>query len=207
MTFIAPEKLKKSFTCPHCGAYSRQDWRGGDLKLSSNWPLERAQLLTSQCDHCNKFSLWLDGSMLYPTTGHSPPPSCDLPASVRQVYEEAASIFTSSPRGAAALLRLGVQLFCIELGCPGKHINEDIKLLVKRGLPELVQQSLDIVRVTGNNAAHPGQISTDDPEVVIKLFGLINIVCEYMVTLPNRVNGIYSGLPPGSLDAIRDRDS
>jgi hypothetical protein len=38
-----------------------------------------------------------------------------------------------------------------------------------------VQQSLDIVRVIGNDAVHPGQIDlTDDIETATKLFVLIN---------------------------------
>lgn len=144
--------------------------------------------------------------MLYPETGPAPLPNSEMPPGVRTLYEEAASIQSRSPRGAAALLRLGIQLLCKELGEPGNNINEDIASLVSKGLPEIVQQSLDIVRVTGNDAVHPGQIDTDDPTIVGQLFDLTNIILEYMVALPKKVSGIYQALPAGKLKGIADRD-
>jgi len=79
--------------------------------------------------------------------------------------------------------------------------------LVKKGLPVAVQQSLDIARVTRNNAVHPGQIDTDNQEVAANLFGLLNVICEYMITLPARVGTLYRGLPAGTLAAIAKRDA
>ena len=125
---------------------------------------------------------------------------------VQRYYCEAASIAQKSPRAAAGLLRLAIQLLCKELGGEGKNINEDIKLLVQKGLPSTVQQSLDIVRVTGNNAVHPGQIDTDDATMVGSLFSLLNVIVEYMVSLPNRVGTLYNALPKGALEQIQKRD-
>ena len=98
-------------------------------------------------------------------------------------------------------------MLCSELGESGNNINADIASLVSKGLPDAVQQSLDVVRVTGNNAVHPGQIDTDDIEVVSNLYGLINVIIEYMISLPNRVSGMYSALPQSSRDAIERRDA
>lgn len=145
--------------------------------------------------------------MVFPTAGIAPPPNPDLPEPVLNIYREAASISALSPRGAAALLRLAIQILCKELGEAGENINSDIGSLVKKGLPVAVQQSLDIVRVTGNNAVHPGQIDTDNQEVAASLFGLLNVICEYMITLPAHVGTLYSGLPAGTLAAIAKRDS
>lgn len=64
----------------------------------------------------------------------------------------------------------------------------------------------DIVRVTGHNAVHPGQIDVDDQEVGSTLFTLISVIVEYMVALPNRVNSLYNTLPPRSLAQIQKRD-
>jgi hypothetical protein len=62
------------------------------------------------------------------------------------------------------------------------------------------------VRVVGNNAVHPGQISTDDPKVVGELFVLLNVIAEYMISMPNRVSGLYDQLPESARQAIEKRD-
>lgn len=144
--------------------------------------------------------------MFYPDNGNAPSPNEDMPENVKDVYIEASSIYQKSPRGAAALLRLGIQILCKELGESGTNINSDIKHLVAKGLPVIVQQSLDIVRVTGNEAVHPGQIDTDDPKVVGSLFELINIVVQYMITLPKQVGTLYTSLPTDKAKAIVKRD-
>lgn len=206
MKYIQPEVYSKSFTCPHCGTIAMQNWwhkrwNGGEHANSDQNPLR-----IGICQHCNKTTVWIVDKMYYPDTGNAPFPNPEMPESVLKLYSEAAAIHTKSPRGAAALLRLGIQVLCKELGEQGKNINTDIGNLVKKGLPEIVQQSLDIVRVTGNDAVHPGQIDTDNPETVGQLFDLVNIIIEYMIALPKRVSGIYSTLPADKMKGINERD-
>jgi hypothetical protein len=122
------------------------------------------------------------------------------------LYEEAAGIMVKSPRAAAALLRLAVQKLCKALGEKGKDINDDIGNLVKQGLPIQVQQSLDAVRVIGNNAVHPGEINADNPAAVALLFGLLNVIVDRMITQPKKIQEIYGALPPKILDGISKRD-
>lgn len=206
-TYIPPSLGTKAFTCPHCGAIASQAWNSRTPLFAQYDDPSRDVISTAHCNHCRRYTLWHEGTMVHPLSGNAPPANPDMPASVIKTYQEAASISNLSPRGAAGLLRLGIQTLCKELGEPGKNINDDIGALVKKGLPANVQKSLDIVRVIGNNAVHPGQIDTDDPEIVSTLFGLTNVICEYMITLPKRVDGIYTGLPAGSLDAISKRDA
>ena len=144
--------------------------------------------------------------MYFTDTGNAPFPNPEMPESVLKLYVEAAAISSKSPKGAAALLKLSIQVLCQELDEPGKNINTDIGNLVKKGLPLIVQQSLDIVRVTGNDAVHPGQIDTDNSETVGQLFDLVNIIIEYMIALPKKVSGIYSSLPADKVKGITDRD-
>lgn len=206
MKYIEPTVFANSFTCPHCGVLSKQDWnydnwyfRGGISKMDAN-------LITGHCQHCNNHTLWVKDQMYFPDNGKIPFPNQDMPNSVKKLYTEAGSILTKSPRAAAALLRLAIQALCKELKESGENINNDIKELVKKGLPVMVQKSLDIVRVTGNDAVHPGQIDTDKKDVVTNLFELINVIVEYMISLPNKVDGLYSSLPEDKLKGIEKRD-
>ncbi len=145
--------------------------------------------------------------MVYPELGAAPPPNADMPSEVVHYYREAAAIAQRSPRSAAALLRLAVQVLCIELGEKGKSINDDIASLVKKGLPSLVQKALDVVRIVGNNAVHPGQIDTDDAATVSSLFQLLNVIVDYMISMPARIDSAYSNLPSNLREAIAKRDN
>ncbi len=206
MRYTQPEVSKKSFTCPHCGTISKQDWWGSYWNKNVYFEHEEKELWIGKCQNCEKHTLWINDKMYYPETGNAPSPNPEMPNSVKVLYLEAASIHTKSPRGAAGLLRLAIQVLCKELGEEGKNINNDIANLVKKGLPEIVQQSLDIVRVTGNDAVHPGQIDTDNSETVKKLFELVNIIIEYMIALPKKVSGLYDSLPTDKKSAIKNRD-
>lgn len=206
MKHIAPKVFAGSFTCPHCGAISQQQWWAVAWTGSQYGDNNLNVIRIGTCTHCKKNTLWIKDQMYYPDTGTAPFPNPEMPANVRSLYLEAASVASKSPRGAAALLRLSVQVLCKELAEKGVNINDDIKNLVAKGLPAIVQQSMDIVRVTGNEAVHPGQIDTDDPEVVAKLFDLLNIIVEYMIALPKRVSGLYSDLPSNAINSIKKRD-
>ncbi|WP_405205557.1 DUF4145 domain-containing protein [Aquimarina sp. LLG6339-5] len=210
MTYIQPKIGNKSFTCPHCNVLAEHRWSNVDpdnFKSHNQYSGDKDKIYYSTCILCRKSTIWINFKMYYPDTGNMAPPNIEMPEKVKNLYLEAASICNKSPRGAAALLRLSIQILCKELGEEGENINNDIKELVKKGLPKEVQQSLDIVRVTGNDAVHPGTIDTDDIAVVTKLFGLINVIVKYRITLPKEVNDIYQGLPENKLQGIINRDS
>jgi|TARA_R110002020_G_scaffold93286_4_gene225132 hypothetical protein len=207
MNYIEPESFAKSFTCPHCGTLAKQRWWETDWEQRQGYQhQEEYPVRIGTCDHCFDSTLWVFDMLLYPDNGNAPFPNSEMPDNVLKLYREAASIHSKSPRGAAALLRLAIQVLTKELGEAGNNINADIGNLVKKGLPIIVQQSLDIVRVTGNDAVHPGQIDTDNPDTVSQLFKLINVIVEYMIDLPKRVGGIYESLPEGKKEGIEKRD-
>jgi len=131
-----------------------------------------------------------------------------MPDDVREAYDEAASVVDRSPRSAAALLRLGVQLLCVHLGQPGENLNDDIAALVRQDLPTTIQQALDVVRVVGNNAVHPGEMDVrDDRQTATALFGLVNHVVDRMISEPKRIAELTSKLPIGVQEAIVKRDA
>jgi len=146
--------------------------------------------------------------MVYPDQVTVPSPNGDLEEDIQQDYLEAARILERSPRGAAALLRLAIQKLCQQLGQPGKNVNADIAALVRNGeIPQRVQQALDIVRVVGNNAVHPGQIDLrDDRETALRLFQLVNIIADRTISQPKQVDELYEALPEPARKQIEERD-
>jgi hypothetical protein len=161
---------------------------------------------------CKDISIWISEAddsnrMIYPRRVVAPPPNPDLPDEVATDYQEAALILGDSPRGSAALLRLAIQKLCLTLGEDASNLNDAIGNLVRRGLLPLVQRALDIVRVIGNEAVHPGTIDLrDDRETAFELFGLVNVIAEQMITQPRNVQELYDKLPQEKREAIERRD-
>jgi hypothetical protein len=203
---VPPEYWKSSFNCPLCDAFSEQRW--GYASLNANRSYSGVENVTfSRCSHCQSESIWVGKLLVYPEKIVAPIPNEDLPDDVREDYMEARTIIHKSPRGAAALLRLAIQKLCRFLGESGKNINNDIAELVKKGLNPNVQKSLDIVRVIGNEAVHPGIIDLkDSPEIAIKLCTIINIIADLMITQPKLIEQMYSGLPEDKVKGIESRD-
>jgi hypothetical protein len=161
----------------------------------------------SLCFNCSEVSVWVHDRPLFPAASEGPSPSLDLPESARGDYEEAAKILNLSPRGSAALLRLSIQKLCAALGEKGKNIDDDIGSLVKKGLSPLVQKALDSVRVIGNEAVHPGTLDLkDDRDTASRLFELVNIITEQMISNPKHIEELYGKLPDAKRKAIEERD-
>ena len=71
-----------------------------------------------------------------------------------------------------------------------------------------MQKAMDIVRVFGNNGAHPGEIQlNEDPNLVKKMFELINFIATKMITSKKEIDGLFDGLPDSIKDAIDRRDN
>ena len=205
-----PEYKGLRFQCLHCQAYAHQHWdtlsshKTANMYKSINIDGETVEF--SACSSCYQPTFWADEKIIYPLIGIFPAANEDLPESVKEIYSEAANIANQSSRAACALLRYAIELLLKHLGETGS-INESIKNLVKKGLDVRVQQSLDIVRVTGNNAVHPGEIGFDDTTDVEILFQLINIIANVLITQPKQIQEAYDNLPDNARKAIKKRDS
>jgi hypothetical protein len=168
----------------------------------------RKGLYKLTCSACRKPTVFFEEELIYPRLPIGPPPVDGMPEDVREDYDEARKVAAASPRSAAALLRLAVQKLCKHLGESGKNINDDISELVKKGLNVKIQKALDIVRVVGNNAVHPGELDLNDtPEICTQLFGLLNMIVERMISEPKLLNDLFSSLPASSLNQISKRDN
>ena len=217
--YFPPKYGSTHFSCPYCQVYAVQQWEKSfnfnpslvdPQEPLQQWMLDpimidKTEVETSRCSHCQNSTFWLSEKIIYPVVSTFPPANDDLPTDVKEVYEEAATIANQSPRAACALLRLAIEMLLKSLGETGS-INDSIGNLVKKGLDERVQQSLDIVRVTGNEAVHPGVIDFSDETDVGPFFGLIDVIAESLISQPKRIHNLYNNLPEKARKAIEERD-
>ncbi|HBH1340092.1 TPA: DUF4145 domain-containing protein [Clostridioides difficile] len=217
---MEPKYGNKAFTCPHCGVMASQDWDKYDIIYSDfydkyvlnattliKYSGEMKNLSISSCRNCQKIHIWYNGVMIFPEKSTIVEPSKDMPEQVKEIYEEARNVYSKSPKASAALLRLALQYLCKELGESGKNINSDIANLVKKGLNSDVQKVLDIIRVVGNEAVHPGTIDLDDnSEIAFNLFSLMNFIVSETITRPREIAKLFDYLPDDKKEGIKNRD-
>ena len=213
--YVAPKFNLEAFNCPFCNTYAYMAWNSG-----SEWDFSNYR--EAKCYKCKKKSLWRKemhvdpfvgvknvGFMIYPDTGNAPFPVEDMPEDVKADYMEAASIFSKSHRGGAALLRLALQKLLKHLGKEGKNINDDIRALAGDGsLPAKVIQVADTLRITGNNAVHPGTMSDEDfDDVAEKMFDLINFIVRKAITEPKELDELYLKVPESARKSAESQDA
>lgn len=208
--FEVPALYKDAFHCPICGAYAHMDW----TRLCGVHTGDLVPCFAAGCARCGQQSFWIESGevyarMLYPDETNISPPHPDMPDSVVSEYQEASEVFSRSPRAAAALLRLGLQKLLSELGEDGKNINEDIRSLAEKAvLPQRVVQVADTVRITGNNAVHPGEMRAEDVDYVAsKMFDLLNFIVRAAITEPRELEELYERTPEGPRAAAERRDA
>ena len=221
--YIAPNRNLDSFTCPHCQTLSLMTWGihhfeqdlmtddiGNPIQAfdeSGDYNVYCNELIIKRCHSCGKKIVWIDNKYIYPNIV-AEEVNPDLPESVKQLYNEAGLIYNQSPRAACALLRLAIDRLCNELGETDRDINKNIGALVEKGLPKKVQQALDVVRVVGNKAVHPGVIAfdVDDANTAKSLMRLINMIGQSMITDPKEIEDMYNQLPESAKENIERRD-
>lgn len=232
--FQKPTFASNLFVCPHCDGYTQQTWYAIHRDNVNFIPREDStfvkllpyqhphfqpqysgvsqyadqSIYISQCTHCHKIIIWYNFNIIYPLAGTAASPNNYMPNEVKALYNEAASVCTISPRSAAALLRLALQILLKELGGDGKNINDDIAKLTKDGvLKDEIKTACDILRVIGNNAVHPGQIDIEDnTEITNSLFELLNLIVSETLERKAKIDSLYSLLPKGAKEAIEKRD-
>lgn len=166
-------------------------------------------LTISICQSCDDFCLWVDEEIVYPKNIPVDAPNYDMEQDIQDLYNEAATILMDSPKGAAALLRLALQKLLLQLGETERNIDKNIKNLVSKGLNPKIQKALDFVRVVGNEAVHPGEINLDDNrEIALKLFKILNLIANDMITVPKEMDELYDEvIPDDKKEQIKTRDS
>lgn len=206
---VAPFLEGEAFHCMFCGVLAQQHWRRLRTEAAQRANSYLPGYSLCSCRNCQNKSIWsvAEERCVDPVIGGGPRPHVEMPEDVKADYDEARRIIGLSPRGACALLRLGVQKLCVDLGEPGENLNTDIASLVKKGLPEEVQEAMDSLRVIGNNAVHPGELDLrDDSETASALFNLLNFVVDEMIAQSKRRRSIFEKLPVKAREAIQRRD-
>ncbi|MFB4401262.1 DUF4145 domain-containing protein [Pseudomonas inefficax] len=207
MDVVIPALGLDAFNCPTCGAFAHMTWR--DLTFYGT--ATTIGIRGATCAKCDGRSFWLVNAaqMILPDRGAAPLPVPDMPADVRADYEEAAAIFTRSPRAAAALLRLALQKLCVHLGEKGERIDVDIRELARKNvLPQLLIKVADTVRITGNNAVHPGEMAPEDIDLVAsKMFLMLNLIVNKGITEPKELAALYDMVPEGARAVAEGKDA
>lgn len=209
--YKAPNKDLSFYTCPHCKTVSQMDSERNVFGEGDDGYIQYETdniLYIHKCTNCGKKIIWCDDEYIYPET-NAITANPDMPLSVMSLFNEAGLIISKSPRAACALLRLAIEKLCSELGADEGSIDKNIAKLVRDGLPHRIQQSLDIVRVVGNKAVHPGQIdlNVDDRTTAEQLMKLINIIVERTISEDKTINCLYESLPQNIKESIQKRDN
>ena len=206
---VNPKFSACTFNCPWCGVCSHQRWSWISLNRSGrDKDYCPGAYQVAICDHCSDISIWKNEALVYPNNVVIAESGQEMPQNVKEDFDEAVKVFKYSPRSSAALLRLAIQKLCMYLGLPGKNLNDDIGELVKLGLPDTIRQSLDVVRVVGNNQVHPGVLDVrDQPEIAESLFALVNMITECMIANPKKIKELHDALPIGAQEQIQKRDN
>lgn len=216
--YFPPKLGEAAYHCPFCNVYARQLY----AQLTTSITVNIGELVAQQdnfdeylpkdwvvtkCERCTNIAFWHGENLVFPKRSIAPPCNEDLDPEIQADYREAADVLSDSPRAAAALLRLALQKLCKQLGEKGANINTDIASLVSKGLNPYVQKALDALRITGNNAVHPGEIDlSEKPERVIPLFGLVNFIAEKTLTERRQIDLLYGQLPEDARKAVQQRD-
>ena len=206
--YVPPQFDLEGFNCPHCDIFSQQDWgntRYTAIKTGHVFDFQAMKICV--CFKCKGPSIWLDGKIVYPIQSSAPLPNDDMPENVKTIYLEARQINSISPRASSALLRLAIEQLLESMDQKGKNLNEKIGNLVKDGMPKKIQEALDGLRIIGNEAIHPGQIDvTEKPTIAIRLFHIINLIVETIITRDKHISEVYELVPETKKEEIRKRD-
>lgn len=124
--YISPELNLKAFNCASCHVYSHQDWfylKAGESEGGFGRQHGDTRFRVSYCERCGDSTIWLGEKIIYPIGSIVEPANPDMPEEIINDYNEAADVFSLSPRSSAALLRLAIQKLCIHLGESGKKYS------------------------------------------------------------------------------------
>ena len=79
--------------------------------------------------------------------------------------------------------------------------------MTEKSLRPEVQKACDIIRITGNNAVHPGKLDIkDNADIVAASFDLIYVIVDELITRPKTMAALMNRMPEGAVKATERRD-
>lgn len=168
-----------------------------EYSVSANVNIYKNLFYFENCESCQETSIYdaKTGVKIHPKTSDITKPNKDMPQNIKDLYNEASSVFELSPRSSLAIIRLALDLLCIELEAKKEDslfkkvewlyeenvINDELKVLAHG------------VRGFGNDAVHPRNIDEKiDPKDAMLVFELINIIVDEKITKVKRKNELVS---------------
>ncbi|ESZ07256.1 hypothetical protein X736_13275 [Mesorhizobium sp. L2C089B000] len=96
---------------------------------------------------------------------------------------------------------------CIEGLCKSvtkkDNFNDAVHELELRGVPKQITVAMDVVRLTGNEVLHAGQLyGQDDAATVATLFRLANLIVQWAITDQNSLQELVMSIGPERFAAI-----
>lgn len=235
---IQPSIYKKSFKCPRCKANTQHVHFRVDGEINQRYNVYRADinkiidpskyvdegdnqanieikdwdLYITVCTVCNQYTIWENEIIIFPFESSIAEPSPDMPKEMKDIYEEARQVYKFSPRASAALLRLAIETLIplLDYGIKkeNNNLNKMIGELVNKGIPDHIQQGLDIIRYYGNDSIHTAEINLEERKGnVLFLFKFCNMIVDELITKDKEIKSLYELIPDGVINGIEKRDN
>jgi Domain of unknown function (DUF4145) len=161
--------------CPHCGIAFHVEWelknlRSATPKDTTGWTVavtrcpacegETIRLLHNDSPPASDRAVPLLDFVAYPRTTHRRPTPKELPADIKEDYEEACMVLPVSNKASATLSRRCLQAILRGQGYMHKDLAKQIDALLAESDPTkaistALRQSVDAIRSFGNFSAHP----------------------------------------------------
>jgi hypothetical protein len=201
--YYPPHIRKNSFTCPYC--HTKVPFSSNEIIRAGSY-----KYIYRQCSECKEIIIWrekinyqLHGrntTLIYPSqvTTEMPNSNDFMPERAKELYEEAAKIYTHSYRAAAALLRLATEFLVDEVEyATGHNLKAKIKCIAeKEGFDSDVVKALDVLRLNGNSAVHQSALYIDEDEEKIPfMFELLNFLSQQLFENKAQLNDFYAKIP------------
>jgi hypothetical protein len=198
----------KIIRCAHCGNNTvhalihREDYSEVIDETMEGVPIwDERWLAILKCTTCSMPSVYRDEwdeerqewvtALAYPTPVGAPK---DVPAKIREVFDEAISVFQRTPSLTAVGIRKCLEGICEDQNAQGRTLAQQISFLISNSIiPKTLTDMMDTSRAFGNIGAHFGESSVTADEVRI-LIEFTLAIFEYIYVAPARIESVRKRL-------------